>query len=193
MARSGKNNGHMFKNFMRTLCLVLIPCSLILPAYGQRLPVNEDYQYTGSMQGPVYNPDTKSYFELRYSWGEWQKAQIESQDLYYKGAQGRLAIIDRPEIHQFIISRFRLPGPTWIGLQYFCRSKQLKWVDNSDASKAKFSAWHTDWANTQVRCADKGYMPVAYVIEKGYPPRWQASGPHKGYQYYLVEYLTGKE
>ena len=97
------------------------------------------------------------------------------------------------ETHQFIMRNFKASN-YWIGLQYFCGSQSLKWVDGTDAEQSGFSAWDTQWSNTDIRCDNMNYMPVHYTTHTATKAlRWRASGPNKGYVLYLVEYPTGKE
>ena len=149
--------------------------------------------------GPYYNPATKSYFELikmQNIPGEesrWFGAKARAEKSFFKNTPGRLAIINNLETHQFLMRTFSSTD-YWIGLQYFCRSKALKWVDGTDATQTKFSAWDTRWSNTKIRCANMDYMPVHYTTKTATKAlRWRASGPNKGYVDYLVEYPTGKE
>jgi|GEM_PF-1618327 len=150
---------------------------------------------SGSLSGLIYNKDTKSYFEVRAYRGTWNKAYALAKTREYKGTAGRLAHVKSLNTHQFIIRNFKLSGPTWIGLQYFCRNQKVKWVDASnELGNLPFTAWAPKWARTDVRCGGKNYMPVYYTGSNSSTPfRWQASGPAKGFHYYLVEYPTGRE
>jgi len=148
--------------------------------------------------GPYYNPASKSYFELWYMHRKsgqngWIHAKMKAERKIYKGVRGRLGTIKNLDTHQFLIRTFKADN-YWIGLQYFCASQSLKWVDGSDATKSNFSAWDSQWSNTHIRCADMGYMPVHYTSDTATGTlRWRASGPRKAYNMYLVEYPTGKE
>lgn len=149
--------------------------------------------------GPYYNPASKSYFEL---WRmqkipgmqtRWFGARDLAEQKMFKNTQGRLAVVKDLKTHQFLIRTFKADD-YWIGLQYFCKSGTLKWIDGSDATATNFSAWDTQWSNTNIRCDAKGYMPVHYTSKTAVGSlRWRASGPNKGYTMYLVEYPTGKE
>ena len=149
--------------------------------------------------GPYYNPASKSYFELfklTFS-GEfktWETAKRYAEKKQFKKTSGRLALVKNAATHDFIIKHFKAKY-FWIGLQYFCRSQTLRWIDGTIVSKADFSAWTTPWArHPSYRCGNKAYMPVFYT---SYTPTrslmWQASGPGKEYLMYLVEYPTGKK
>ena len=72
-------------------------------AIGLMLPVTAEAQYNS----PVYNPHTKSYFELRKDnqRGYWVDANSKAQSLSHKGARGRLAVVLGPS------GRSRDPAP----------------------------------------------------------------------------------
>ncbi|MCF6196911.1 MAG: C-type lectin domain-containing protein [Emcibacter sp.] len=149
--------------------------------------------------GPYYNPASKSYFELFRmqkkpgSQSRWFGAKALAEKQFFKGTRGRLAIIKDLDTHQFLLRNFSAKN-YWIGLQYFCNTQTLKWVDGTDATRSKFTAWDTDWANTHIRCANMDYMPVHYTTATSTKAlRWRASGPNKGYALFLVEYPTGKK
>ena len=181
----------------------ILACSLLIllfnspPSFaeiGRKTPSSD-----GSLSaGPYYNPASKSYFEMFkmrhvYGLGHWKDAKIFAGKKFLKNTQGRLAIIRGLATHQFILQHFSAQN-FWIGLQYFCGSRTLKWVDGTDATQSKFSAWDSEWSNTDIRCADMGYMPVHYTTATATKAlRWRASGPHKAYLLYLVEYPTGKK
>ncbi len=60
---------------------------------------------------PIYNPASKSYFQLltlttqKKSWRFAHRAALSTT---FKSVRGRLAVIDRPETHQFILQNFDL-------------------------------------------------------------------------------------
>jgi len=125
----------------------------------------------------------------------WRNANANAQNKFFKNTQGRLAVIKNLATHQFILRSFK-GNYIWIGLQYLCRDKALKWVDGTYIKKSDFTVWSTNWARrVDIRCADMGYMPIAYAKDQSTnnATRWQASGPHKDYVLYLVEYPTGKK
>jgi len=183
----------------------ILACSLLIllfnspPSFaeiGRKTPSSD-----GSLSaGPYYNPASKSYFELFRApkiQGErrWEIAKARAERKYFKNTRGRLAVIKNLATHQFILHNFK-GNNIWIGLQYLCGNKVLKWVDGTYIKKSDFSAWGPNWARRpDIRCADMGYMPVAYTRSQSTygATRWQATGPHKGYVLYLVEYPTGKK
>ena len=152
--------------------------------------------------GPYYNPASKSYFELfKLKPGQkasrWGQANELAQKHLFRTTQGRLAVIKDLATHQFILRNFKALN-FWIGLQYFCGTQTLKWVDEDTISETDFTAWAYQWARTDVRCGGHGYMPVSYTRNiktnaSSSATRWQATGSNKGFVYYLVEYTTGKE
>ena len=195
--------------------LVLLGC--MLPAFAQaqvgerklHVSYKDDYMMTGSVVDPVYNPHTKSYFELRWATKgrRWRWVYSEAISMTFKGVPGRLAIINDLETHSFVQSNFRIVAPTWIGLRYQCGDQSLRWVNGGTSDKSSFSAWHYKWARLDdIRCGSfshyasktgenfPAHMGVSYVpLGQGKSSLWQASGPDKEYDFFLVEYPTGKE
>ena len=154
---------------------------------------------------PVYSSASSSYFELRDDKKNvlWSEAQEAAERLVYKGARGRLAIVKGAKVHQFLNRNFPLLEETWIGLRFWCKFKKLQWIDGKIHPRDGFNYWDPRWyryygsnepgqqwcqSNGSVR---SGYMPVYYLpSEKGY--RWQAVDASKVFNFYLVEYPTGK-
>ncbi len=154
---------------------------------------------------PIYNPASKSYFQLltqttrRKSWDFALGAALSRT---FKGVRGRLAVIDRPETHQFILQTFDLSREVWIGLRYWCRYRMLEWGGlrpYSPNDPWRFNAWHPQWyRNAVTTCQswlskENAYMPVYYRPLGGRNARWQASAPSKWFERFLVEYPTGEE
>lgn len=157
---------------------------------------------------PVYNPDTKSYFELvlirttKYSYRNspdvnWPQAFELAKSRSYKGAQGRLAVVRDLATHEFLMRTFKTETPTWIGLRWWCADHKLQFVDGKMWSRGTFQAWDAKWDHSGVqRCEEyqsykkPEFMPVAYSpVQEGF--RWFAQGWHKAYYAYFVEYPTG--
>lgn len=150
---------------------------------------------------PIYNPATKSYFELRGDNREevWMNARRRAEALEYKGVRGRLAVVTSPETHSFLAKNFDIDVEAWIGLRYWCTYRKLQWVTGDVLSPEHFTAWASQWnkpepigpcegASTMVT----GYMPVFYQpTANGF--KWQAVNAGKGYSRYFVEYPTGRE
>ena len=165
-------------------------------AIGLALPLSAEAQY----YSPVYNPHTKSYFELRKDnqKGYWVDANNKAKTLSYKGVRGRLAVVEGQDTHSFLQRHFKLDVETWIGLQYWCSFRKLLWVTGEVHDRSAFSPWAANWNRPGIAaCEDagtrvSGFMPVYYLPHsQGF--RWQAVGSAKGFDRYLVEYPTGGE
>lgn len=156
---------------------------------------------------PIYNPATKSYFELfddNLNPGNWEAAKTRAESKAYKGVRGRLAVVDSAETHRFIIENFRLnwhEASVWIGLRYWCSLRMLQWVDGrsySPSDGSHFKAWHTKWSRSDdnacmaAKSQKSGFAPVYYRNISG-TVRWQAVGAAKFFSSYLVEFVTGEE
>ena len=187
-----------FMSYLRTfLSLLLGPAltlAVLLPGEG--------------LGKPIYNPHSKSYFELRNDLvgneDTWLRAKSAAERLHYKGERGRLAVVDSLQVHQFLVENFDLTEETWIGLRFWCKYKKLQWINGKVHRRDSFNHWDsrwyryegsTDanlgWCRTDATVAT-GFMPVYYLPkEKGY--RWQAVGAAKGFRSYLVEYPTSSE
>jgi hypothetical protein len=155
---------------------------------------------------PVYNPNSKSYFQLfsdNQHPGSWGGAKTRAEMKSFKGVRGRLAVIDSAETHDFVLRTFKLTQnkfQVWIGLRYWCIAHLLQWESGpafSPTDPGHFKIWHTKWSrNSENDCsfaASKvaGFVPVYYVTI-GNLTRWQAVGAAKNFEHYLVEYPTGK-
>lgn len=163
-------------------------------------------QAVETMSEPVYNPASKSYFQLVHDRSRsyrWDRAQKEAAKKVFKGARGRLAVIDSLETHQFVLRNFDIRSErtnVWIGLRYWCPVQMLQWEGNrlfSPTDPEKFRAWHTPWHRLRHFCQDvrtrqHGYMAAYYRTINGIT-QWQAVGIAKGFHYYLVEFPTGEE
>jgi lectin-like protein len=156
---------------------------------------------------PMYDPASKSYFELVHVTKEqtpgssnpalpFPKAAEAASGRAFKGVKGRLAIIRSQDTHMFIMQNLRPNEDTWIGLRYFCKTRELKWVNGEVLKKGDFAAWHAQWNQSGVadycKGAETDWMPVAYT-PAGAGFRWIAKGGLKIYVAYLVEYPAGHE
>jgi hypothetical protein len=153
-------------------------------------------------QSPVYNPTTRSYFQLvQYPITkimEWWDAKQEAETRIFKGVRGRLAVVANKEVHDFLRDRLEAIGETWIGLRYWCEYHKLQWVTGQLLSRQDFSNWHPQWfRDPNVRCnnglADGDYMPIYYTSSQDGGFLWQAVGPAKAFHAYYVEYPTNGE
>jgi hypothetical protein len=146
---------------------------------------------------PVYNPHTKSWFELRVDLptpSNWRSAVKFARKKTFKGVRGRLAMVKDLETHSFLRANFDALGATLIGLRYFCSFRKLVWIDGTEQTRKQFKMWNKKWYRTEIRCGKQRiqYMPVYYrPTQSGF--RWQASGPEKYFVSYFVEYPTGAE
>ena len=157
---------------------------------------------------PIYDPASKSYFELVKVTKEmaptlaipslpFDKAVPAAAGRAFKGVPGRLAIIRSTDTHLFIMQNLRPSEETWIGLRYLCKSRELKWVSGELLKKGDFQAWHQKWDQSGIagctnQAGETDWMPVAYTAA-GQGFRWVAKGGKKIYVTFLVEYPTGKE
>jgi Lectin C-type domain len=172
--------------------LSLAPASQAQPVYGK----------------PMYDPASKSYFELvkvtkEQSPGSsspalaFDKAAQAATGRAFKGTPGRLAIIRSQDTHLFIMHTLRPNEAAWIGLRYLCKPRELRWVNGEMLTKGQFQAWDKQWDQSGIAGCVKGggetdWMPVAYSpAAEGF--RWIAKGGKKIYVAYLVEYPTGRE
>lgn len=147
----------------------------------------------------VLDPSSGSHFELVRKTLDfegkfptvWRDARPAAEKRVHKGIRGRLAVIKSQDTLIFLQKNFDI-SISWIGLRYFCANKKLVWV-NGDTLKpeADFQRWHPKWARTHIRCSNRGYMPI-YLTDATSSLSWQASGPEKGFQAYLVEYPAPK-
>ena len=160
-----------------------------------------------SQSGPIYNPATKSYFQLfddNLLPGNWEAARKRAATKSYNGVRGRLAVVDSMETHNFILRNFGLnwrEASVWIGLRYWCSVRMLQWeggLPYSPSESSHFKMWHSHWSRSDSNAcgADKsrkvGYAPV-YYRNIGGTIRWQAVGAAKYFKAYLVEFATSGE
>ncbi|MCP5366085.1 MAG: hypothetical protein H6907_18170 [Hyphomicrobiales bacterium] len=173
------------------LACALVAAGVAVPAAGERLNT------------PIYDPVTKSYFELRkgVSRGLWKNALAQATRLTYKGVHGRLAMLPNQEtsdrVYRALDLRHLQYPYVWFGMRFWCKHRKLMW-SNGDIHPLKgYSNWRSPWYRTEkitcrtaLRNDRQGYMPLSLETKTGL---WMATGPGKGYDYFLVEYPTGKE
>ena len=166
-------------------------------ADAQQLPSERRAGSSGVAIKPIYNPHTKSYFELRVDLPDppnWQTAVRYARTRKFKGVRGRLAQVKDLNTHSFLQANFEIREEAWIGLRYFCSFRKLVWADGEEQPRKAFKMWAKRWHRTKIKCGSQNisYMPIYYLpATKGF--RWQASGPAKYFVSYFVEYQTGKE
>ena len=152
-----------------------------------------------ALAGPFYNAETKSYFQLyRHPSGtirgyNWAAANDRAIRKIYKGERGHLAIVKDPKTLEFVRERFSLSGATWIGGRFFCKYSKLMWADGKSQNPKVSGMWHERWHRTEVRCGNRGYMPIYLTSPRAGGVFWQASGPAKQFYYYLVEFPAPKK
>ncbi len=146
---------------------------------------------------PVYDPVSKRYFAMMQSdtnaW-MWLDVYRQARGRWYKGVQGRLAIVDTLEVHEFLLQHFRLKyfQDAWIGLRYLCKAHKLIWSDGQPYQPNGFEAWDKNWKQDIYFCNSGNgnpneWAPIAYSPQF----TWIGKGPSKGYQWYFMEYPTG--
>lgn len=185
----------LFAKNHEILCFSLLALALVV------IPVNESQgqeRRAGSANTaiqPIYNPETKSYFELRVDLPKppnWNTAVRFARTRLFKGVRGRLAVVKDLQTHSFLQANFEIREEAWIGLRYFCSFRKLVWADGTEQPRTAFKMWSKKWYRTDVRCGKERiqYMPMYYLPNaKGF--KWQASGPAKYFVSYFVEYPTG--
>lgn len=145
---------------------------------------------------PIYNPETKSYFELvddlitNGTQGPgWSQARVFASKRYFKGIQGRLGIIRSAKTGMFLATHLRSQKMAWFGLYFDCEIRNLKWVTDEILPQRGYTNWNPEnWNIGEGFCpTNNSIMPG--VIMKGNYWALQLSGKH--YNEYLVEYPTG--
>jgi len=155
---------------------------------------------------PVYNPETKSYFEL-YSYPDpekhgthWGQHDQVARSKVFNGVHGRLAVVPSKSVNDWLRKTFRPDQGTFIGLRYFCNYRKLAWSSGDELKKDAYTNWGRHW-NTE-GTSSRGivnaeclsflpYLPVHYwPVQEGFI--WNANGPQKYFMYSFIEYPTGK-
>jgi hypothetical protein len=190
---------------MRHSASAVLAIVLLLVAAARNAVVEADESgnaFGGQKLGiPVYDPEAKRYFAFMRAVSEppymamWESVEKQAASQLFKGVKGRLAIVDSIEVHDFLLRNFR-PNQyqyVWIGLRYFCKAKKLEWSDGRVMQPGSFQMWDKPWYRDAYTCSDRNnpieYAPVAYTPEMH---AWIASGRHKAYDWYFVEWPTGK-
>lgn len=159
---------------------------------------------SGADDPPVYNPASKSYFQLLKGTGShnrWTDALEQARAQVYRGVPGRLAVIDRAETHEFVMENFDVSREIWVGLRYWCEFRMLEWVGlrpYSPTDPDRFQFWHTPWSRGDQGClpgsrGSQAFMGVYYQPLGKRNARWQAVRKGKGFGQLLVEFPTGAE
>ncbi|WP_299614801.1 C-type lectin domain-containing protein [Pelagibius sp.] len=182
--------------------------SLLAGAFALLLSLNvavgDAAAVTKANDPPIYNPASKSYFQLLTTTGGqgyWGSALEQARAQVFKGVRGRLAVVDTSETHEFIMKQFDMSNPIWIGLRYWCSFRMLEWVGlrpYSPTDPGHFHQWHPQWARHGQGCVPgssgpRAYMGVYYQPLGKQTARWQAARAGKGFSLYLVEFPTGEK
>ncbi|MFQ5535037.1 MAG: C-type lectin domain-containing protein [Sphingomonadales bacterium] len=154
---------------------------------------------------PIYNPETRSYFELvraHESEGgkkRWFEMERFARAKIFKGVQGRLAKVKSASVNFFLMENLRPDEASWIGLYLDCSSGKWAWSDGEAFARDGYTNWHpTKWdyayGNDPNKICDGNspYAAVAYYpIQDSF--RWFIKRKGKGYDTMIVEYPTGGE
>jgi hypothetical protein len=163
------------------------------------------FSAAGPGDPPVYNPASGSYFQLldlTTHKKRWSDARQMAGSQSYLGVQGRLALVNDSETHEFILRTFDMSKEIWIGLRYWCEYRMLEWNGQrpySPSDPGHFQAWHAQWSRQgDVYCpshwsGQNAYMPIYYRPVSSNNARWQATSPPKFFGRILVEFPTGEE
>jgi len=165
---------------------------------------------------PVYNPDTKSYFEL---YAPDEKKVREHEDIYglswrvaskiavkrvFHGVKGRLAVVKTRAVSEFLKETFKPDIEAWIGLRYWCKFHRLQWVDGEVWKPGEFSLWGKIWDQAAINpnqkdageahCTSESptYHLGVHYWRREWGFYWNANGYDKHFNLMFVEYPTGK-
>jgi hypothetical protein len=171
--------------------------AMILGIAGPSLAAAPEKDRT-SIDGPFYNPVTKSYFQLFkhpkaggvYSWAQASAKAVRKR---HEGQRGRLAIVKDPETLNFIRDKFPRSEDIWIGVRFYCKFSKLLMSDGKLQSPRVSGMWHPRWYRDAERCGAAGYMPIYLTPPTAGGVFWQASGPTKAHSNYLVEFPAAEK
>ena len=161
----------------------------------------------------MYNPETKSYFELHFpgegmgsyaEWPEfnWRDARDYAPTRVFRGVRGRLAIVKTKETNDFIVKNLRPGCCPWIGLQYSCTENTLMWVTGDLWPFSSYANWSKVWnvmgtgpnkASARWGCVYGSSLPAGthYWGENG-GFRWNVNAANKEFANMILEFPTGK-
>jgi hypothetical protein len=124
---------------------------------------------------------------------EWNKAKQYASEQSYEGVSGQLAVVDNYDTHLFLMKTFRITQPTWIGMSVNCKPIRAFWLNGEPVDKLDFNAWDMQqWYRTDVNCMHGQPWMGVYYTSINDLFRWQASGPHKSFEFMFIQYPTGK-
>jgi hypothetical protein len=161
---------------------------------------------------PVYNPETKSYFELHRPKGQvtdagivWPEASEIAAGKEHQGVRGRLAVVKTAETDRFLRETFKPSTAAWIGLRFWCGFKKLQWITGDIHALNEFQRWGPVWnikgrnsamSSTRAECPARGgrtpyFLGIHYWNqETGF--KWNANSLDTGLNALFIEYPTGK-
>lgn len=152
---------------------------------------------------PVYDPISKSYFELIKTPGPahtYRGAMKFAKMKKFKGIRGRLAIIRSRETQQFLNRTLRPKSEAWIGLRMFCHRRVLFWSDGKIHNRRKgYVNWGPKWHYAKdfqpckrgQKYAGVTLAPIGQAGYAGKGLRWFAIAPTHGVKIAIIEYPTG--
>lgn len=195
---------------MFRLLFCLMFCLTPIGAFaGKDRPAKGSKPFADSLYDtPVYNAETKSYFELVRldKWGKfvdhhlkWNDAKVAAEKKTYKGARGHLAKVSSLSVNSFLLYTFQPQTRVWIGLVFNCTTGMWSWADGQPIDRNSYTNWHPvkwNWDEGQGKTDMCGgpwpYVSVAYFpVSDGF--RWGVKRHGKGYGAMFVEYPTGGE
>lgn len=159
--------------------------------------------YDGALVNrPVYDPISKSYFELVETKGglSYERAMRFARTKTFRNVRGRLAIIRSGETQKFLDRIFRPDGEAWFGLRLYCPGRVLFWTDGKTLKRGKdYVNWGPKWhyARNYLPCkpgAKYAGVTLSPADKAGYVGkglRWFAIAPRHAVAYSIIEYPTG--
>ncbi len=162
---------------------------------------------------PVYDPATKSYFELYFPDRQaatrdrreagrltWAQADDIAKTQFHQGARGRLAVVKNLKTSIFLIRTFQPQRSAWIGLQYLCSYRVLQWVTGEIWPVTAYADWGPVWnvagdqpySQGRATCGNGsgGALPVHYWGVAG-RNKWNANEPRQAFATMFIEFPTG--
>ena len=185
---------------MRTLVAIVVA----VMAFGQ---FGQSRGYATVIDKPVYNPQTKSYFEVvAVSEAEgdvgiagvlpgmyWNSADAAAQRRVFKGIHGRLAVVRDLPTTEWVEVTFQPPTALWIGLRYLCNMRQLQWSDGTYFKPGDWQIWDRHWyqgVGAFCQSQQSDWAGVTLVTNRQ-GVHWISWGFAKTFENYLIEYPTG--
>lgn len=133
---------------------------------------------------PVDDPNTGKFYEVVVAphGADWRHAERYARSRFFKGRQGRLAIVKDEKTLDFILERLRPDVDVWIGAWAKPGDDAFRWIDETDVVYAPWDLGEPAEAT--------GYARYLYVKREN--GKWGASKPiatREGLPIgYIVEY-----